>query len=133
VKRSKFVLVLSLLMSLGTFLPTLAAEEGLDKAVDGSLVVTRVGGLGAGLVLGTPVACIKESIKSVKDLTSSAADQVGGHESGPRVLLVGLFTVPVGLAVGGVKGVYFGTKNALVHGFNEPFHPNSFSLGTLEE
>ena len=132
-KKSNLVLILSLLMLALTSLPAMAAEEGLDKMVDGSLVVTRVGGVGAGLVFGTPVACVKESIKSVKDLTSSAADQVGGHEFGPAVLLVSVVTVPAGLVVGGVKGIYFGTKNALVHGFNEPFHPNSFSMGNLEE
>lgn len=130
-KKLNLVLVLALLAS--NLLPAIAGEEGLDKSVDGSLIVTRVGGVGAGLVVGTPVACIKESIKSVKDLTSHAADQVGGHEFGPSVLLVSVATVPAGLLVGGVKGVYFGTKNALVHGFNEPFHPNSFSMGDLEE
>lgn len=132
-KKSKLVLALALLMSVGNLLPAMAGEEGLDKSVDGSLMVTRVGGVGAGLMFGTPVACVKESIKSVKDLTSHAADQVGGHEFGPAVLLVSIATVPAGLMVGGVRGVYFGTKNAFVHGFNEPFHPNSFSMGNLEE
>ncbi|HEY9786418.1 MAG TPA: hypothetical protein V6D17_13505 [Candidatus Obscuribacterales bacterium] len=133
-KRSKLAFALSLLMSVGLLSPAMAAEdEGLDKAVQGSLIGTRLGGLGAGLVVGVPVAVTRQVVKSYKDMTNSLADKVGGHEFGPSVALVSLVTVPASLVYGGATGTFYGGKNAFVHGFNEPFTGDSFSLGKLEE
>lgn len=132
-KRSKLAGALSLIMAAGIMAPALADDEGLTKAVDGSLFVTRLGGLGAGWVLGTPVSVVRHTAKSYVAMTNSAADKVGGHDFGPSVALVSLATFPAAVIIGGAKGIYGGTQNALVHGFNEPFHPDSFSLGNLEE
>lgn len=124
---------LSAVMAAGLVTPALASDDGVEKVVDGSLIVTRMGGLGAGMVIGTPVAVTRQVVKSYKDMTEKAADKVGGHEFGPSCALVSLVTVPAALVYGGATGVFYGSKNAFVHGFNEPFHPDSFSVGKLED
>ncbi len=43
---------------------------------------TRVGGIGAGVVVGTPIAVVRESVKSYIDLTQGAADSVGEKMGG---------------------------------------------------
>lgn len=114
--------------------PALAKDEdgALDKSVQGGLMVTRVGGVGAGLVVGTPVAVVRETITSYIGLTGAAADKVGGavggKDNGPACAVVSLVTAPAALVVGGAKGLYYGGKNGMLHGFNEPFSPASFSI-----
>ncbi len=137
-KISKLGLTLAVLAGLSGFSPAFAdGDEPLDKVVNGSLIVTRVGGLGAGLVVGTPVAVVRESLKTYVSFTQGAADKVGekigGKDNGPLCAVVSLVTIPASLVVGGAKGLYYGGKNGFVHGFNEPFHPDSFSLGKLDE
>ena len=63
VKRSKIALAVTMLMAAGTMLPCLADDDGLGKAVDGGLLFTRVGGLGAAWVFGTPIAVIRKHQK----------------------------------------------------------------------
>src|SRR5687768_14932902 len=105
-------------MALGAYAPAFAADDGLQQAVDGSLMVTRVGGVGAGLVLGTPVAVVRETRKTYVDMTEKVADKVGDHSFGPSVLLASVVTIPASLVLGGLKGVYFGGKNAMTSGFS---------------
>lgn len=128
----KLAALFALTTVLGIAAPSFAddSEGGLDRATDGALIVTRAGGVGAGLVLGTPVAAARDSYHYYTNWTNSLADKVpGGHEFGPTVALVSIATLPASLFWGGVTGVYHGTRNALGKGFNEPFHPDSFSLG----
>ncbi len=132
-KKSRLASALSLVMLAGLLAPAFAADEPLDKAVDGGLIVTRMGGLGAGMVVGVPVAVTRQVVKSYKDLTVKVADKVGGHEFGPSCALVSFVTAPAALVYGGATGAFYGSKNAFVHGFNEPFHPDSFSVGKLED
>ncbi len=132
----KFGALLALAATLLVSAPVRADEEALDMVTQGSLMFTRVGGMGAGLVVGTPIAIVRESVKSYIDLTQGAADSVGesmgGKDSGPVCLVVSFVTLPAGLLVGGAKGLYYGTRNGVVSGFNTPFHSDSFSLGELE-
>jgi len=118
-------------------MPALAEDEPLDMVTQGSLMVTRVGGVGAGLVVGTPVAVVRETFKSYVGFTQAAADKVGGKmggkDNGPVCAVVSLVTLPASMVVGGAKGVYYGAKNGVCTGFNQPFHPDSYSLGALEE
>lgn len=127
----KFAALVALSMALGVVsAPVMAADsDGLQMAVDGGLAVTRVGGVGASLVLGTPVAILRDTYKHYTTWTPALADHVGGHEFGPSMALVSLATVPASMVWGGLTGTYHGGRNAFVHGFNEPFHPDSFSLG----
>ncbi|MBZ0187695.1 MAG: hypothetical protein K8F91_15725 [Candidatus Obscuribacterales bacterium] len=135
-KSRKLGALVALIAVLGTAMPAMAEEEPLEMVTQGSLMFTRVGAMGAGLVIGTPIAVIRESVKTSIDFTNSAADKVGektgGKENGPTVLVCSLVTVPVGIVVGSLKGLYYGTKNGVVTGFNQPFHPDSFSVGELE-
>lgn len=124
---------LSAVMAAGMVTPALASDDGVEKASDAGLIVTRMGGLGAGMTLGVPVAVTRQVVKSYKDMTGGLAEKVGGKDFGPSCALVSVVTVPAALVYGGATGVFYGSKNAFVHGFNEPFHPDSFSVGKLED
>ncbi|HEY9678841.1 MAG TPA: hypothetical protein V6C76_12595 [Drouetiella sp.] len=131
-KSSKIAAVLASLVAFGTVVPAFATDDGVDKAVNSSLVLTRIGGVGAGLLVGTPVSVVRQTCRSYKGLTESAADKVGGKDFGPSCLLVSVVTLPASLIVGGAKGTYMGSR-AAAHGFNDPFNAQSFSVGKLEE
>lgn len=129
---------LAVVAMIGSFsTPAKAEQDGLEMVTQGSLMVTRVGGIGAGLVVGTPVAVVRQTFKTYVDYTQAAADKVGekvgGKDNGPVCAVVSLVTLPASLVVGGAKGVYYGAKNGFVNGFDKPFHPDSYSLGSLEE
>ncbi len=136
-KTSKLAVLLAMVAAFGIGSPMLAAEKGgdaMDKVVDGSLIVTRVGGMGASLVLGTPVAVVRDSVHDYKAWTPSLAEHVGGKDFGPSMALVSLVTLPTSLVWGTVTGVFHGTRNSFVKGFNEPFNPESFNItSTYEE
>jgi hypothetical protein len=134
VKSSKIALALASLLAIGSLAPALAADDtGLDKAADASLIVTRVGAVGTAMVVGMPIAIARETTRSYRGLTNSAADKVGGKDFGPSCLLVSIVTLPAALFVGGAKGTYIGSRNAVTHGFHDPFASDSFSVGKLEE
>ena len=136
-KKFGLGMIFTLCAAIGGLAPAFAADNPLAQVTQGSLMVTRIGGLGAGMVLGCPVAIFKESVKSYIGFTQSTADQagskVGGKDSVPVCAVVSMVTLPAALVVGGAKGLYYGCKNGITHGFNEPFHPDSFSLGKLED
>ncbi len=121
----------------GTVAPAMAADEPLEKTTQGSLMVTRVGGMASGVVLGTPVAAGRETYKSYINFTEAAADKVGGKvggkDNGPVCLVVSLVTLPAAVVVGSAKGLYYGVKNGVWGGFDRPFYKDSYSLGALEE
>ena len=133
-KSSKISIALAALVAMGSVAPAFADDDtGLDKAANASLIVTRVGGLGAAMVVGMPIAVVRETTRSYRGLTNSAADKVGGKDFGPSCLLVSLVTLPAAMVVGGAKGTYIGSRNAMKHGFNDPFNSDSFSVGKLEQ
>ena len=128
-KISNLAAALSLLLSAGIIAPAFAADEPLQKAVDGSVMVTRVGGVGAGMVVGTPVAIVKQTVKSYVHMTKGLADKMpGGHDCGPCCLVASVATIPACLVVGPATGTYYGVKNGMKVGFSNPFSPQSFSL-----
>ena len=131
-KKQVLGLAMVMVASASVAAPVMAADDAMEKVTQGALLPTRVGGVVAGTVLGTPVAVARESYKSYIDLTSKGAESIKGKECGPACLLVSVFTLPAGLVVGGVKGTYYGIKNGFMKGFETPFHPESFSLGELE-
>jgi hypothetical protein len=118
-----------------TVAPAFAADSssGLDTANEVAMVPVRLGGVAAGVVVGTPVAVVRESYKSYLDLTGAGAEQIHGKDCGPACLLVSVFTIPAGIVVGTVKGGYYGIKNGCMKGFSTPFNSESFSLGKLED
>lgn len=113
--------------------PAFAADDNMDKVVQGALLPTRVGGVAAGVVVGTPIAIVRQSVKGYKDLTEKCADKIGGKDCGPACLLVSVVTLPAGLVYGTTTGTYYGMKNGIMDGFQTPFHPDSFSVNKLEE
>ncbi|MGH9553585.1 MAG: hypothetical protein ACRD3W_29660 [Terriglobales bacterium] len=131
--KKSFAFAASILMAVGTVLPALAEDGGLDKAVDGSLIVNRIGGVGAGLVIGAPISVTRHIAKSYVSITKTVADKVGGHEFGPSCLLASFVSIPAALVVGTAKGLYGGTKTGVTKGFAEPFNPETFSTGKSEE
>lgn len=135
-KTRKLGAAFALMAVLGMSNPAMAAdEEPLEMVTQGSLMVTRVGAMGAGLVVGTPIAVVRQSVKSYIDYTGMAADKVGeplgGKDNGPVCAAVSLVTLPAGLVAGTFKGIFYGAKNGVVGGFNTPFHPDTFSVGDL--
>jgi hypothetical protein len=117
----------------GAVAPAFANDDALDKVTQGALLPTRLGGVVVGTVVGTPIAVARESFKSYVSLTEKGSEQIHGKDCGPANLLVSVFTLPAGLVVGTVKGGYYGMKNGFMKGFETPFHPDSFSLGELDE
>ncbi len=126
--KNSLAAALALCLGYGLFTPCLADDDTLEKVVDGSLVVTRLGGAGAGMVLGMPVAAARQTIKLYKSWTTAAADKVGGSDLGPACAAASLVTLPVSMVAGTALGIYYGGKNGIVEGFNAPFSPASFSL-----
>ena len=113
--------------------PAFAADDAMDKVTSVALFPTRVGGVVAGTVVGTPIAVARESFKSYCSMTSKGTEMIHAKDCGPAAAVVSLVTIPGGLVVGGVKGSYYGVKNGVVDGFTTPFHPNSFSMTKFEE
>jgi hypothetical protein len=131
VKSSKLALLMTLCM---TAAPAFAAgtdtsdDTPLGKVVQATLLPTRVAGLGAGCVVGTPVATTREIVKSYLSFTPQVADKIGGKDFAPSCVVATVFTAPAAVLVGTALGIYHGNKNGIVHGFNEPFSPASFSV-----
>jgi hypothetical protein len=129
VKKLAALVALSIALGITAAPVNAADKDGLDRAVDGSLIVTRVGGVGAGLAVGTPVAIVRDVLHMYSTWTPALADHVGVKDFAPSLALVSIATVPASLVWGGLTGTFHGGRNAFTKGFETPFHPNSFSLG----
>lgn len=123
---------MALLALLGAAAPSFAKGDnnGLEQAVGGCEWVTRIGGVAAGTVGGTPIAIVRQTFNAYKDWTPEVADKVHGKDCGPCCALVSLVTLPAACVWGGVTGPYYGIKNGFNHGFNNPFTHQSFCLGS---
>jgi hypothetical protein len=130
--KSKYAIALSLVMAAGSLLPALA-DDGSDPVKDAGVFVARISGAGAGVVVGTPIAVVRETAKTYTTMTSSVAEDLGDKNSVTACLLASVVTGPSALVIGGAKGLIAGGRNGVVHGFNEPFTCDSFSLGCLDE
>lgn len=134
-KKQILSMAMAVLATGATFAPAFAADSksGADTANDVAMVPVRLCGVAAGVVIGTPIAIVRESHKSYMDLTGAGAEQIHGKDCGPACLLVSIVTLPAGLVLGTVKGGYYGLKNGVMKGFDAPFNAESFSTGKLEE
>ncbi len=132
-KRSMLATTLAVVAVLGAVAPSFAKgsddEGGLGMAVGGCEWVDRMAGVGVGTVAGTPVAVVRQTYKAYVDWTPALADKIGGKDCGPACAVVSLVTLPAAVVWGGVTGPYYGVKNGVDHGFNNPFTHQSFSLG----
>lgn len=131
VKRSMFATTLAMVALMGAVAPAFAKGDntGLEEVVGGCEWVTRIAGVGAGTVGGTPIAAVRQTYNAYTDWTPALADKMGGKECGPCCALVSVVTLPAAVVWGGVTGPYYGVKNGFNHGFNNPFTHQSFSLG----
>jgi len=119
--------------AVGMFIPAIADDGGVHKASEIALVPVRIAGVGAALVVGTPIAVTRAVPKQFIGMTTTVAEKIGGHDFFPSCVIASVVTGPAAVVVGGTKGVINGSKAAVIHGFGEPFAPKSFSLGNLEE
>jgi hypothetical protein len=118
----KIAVLASALAMVATGAPALAEGSTLTNI---ALAPVKVVGLATGAVVGTPIAVTryvaKESVASTK--------KIAGDSGNPALLAAaGLIGVPIGVFVGGVEGVYYGSANA----YSKPFGKDSFSLGEIE-
>lgn len=123
---SSFVALASLVLT--TAMPVMADNEPLDKVVGCSLIPVRLAGVAVGVVGGTPVAALRQSLKAYKDWTPGMADHVGGKDFGPSMGACSLFTIPGALVWGGLTGPYYGIKNGVTDGWSNPFTHQSFCM-----
>jgi hypothetical protein len=110
-------------MMLVTVAPTLAADG--NPVVGVAMWPVKAVGMTTAAVVGTPIAVTryvaKESVASTK--------KVAGDSGNPMMLgAASLIGVPVGLVVGSVEGMYYGTYNS----YKNPFNKDAFSLGEIE-
>jgi hypothetical protein len=125
----KSALLLSLCMTASLVAPALAAEsqDNLDKVVQGSLIGPRLTAAACGMVMGTPVAAMRDTYKNYISMTTAVADKIGGHEFGPSCAVASVFTIPASIVVGSGLGLYHGMKNGM-GGYNRPYAPDTFSM-----
>ncbi len=126
--------VLSFLAALALTLPVIApapaqADDGFkDMTMNTVLFPIKAVGIGAGMVVGIPVAITRRASHRSMEFTETFADKIGGHEHLPPRAFAFLAAVPVGIVVGTGEGVYYGGRNAIVSGSEKPFGLGSFSL-----
>jgi hypothetical protein len=133
VNRAKFALAFSLIVASVAYSAPAQALDKLDPNVDPIVLATRLTGAGAGIAVGTPIAVARETAKTYVELTNGVADDLGGRDLAPSVMLATVITGPVSILIGGAKGLIAGGRNGITHGFNAPFSLDSFSLNGLDD
>lgn len=111
------------------------AESAKDMAVNAAWFPVKAVVIGTGMVVGIPVAITRRASSRSIEYTQNFADNIGGKDHIPPMVIASVMGVPFGLLVGTGEGVYFGGKNAITSGSGEkPFSLETFSLqgGDLE-
>lgn len=127
-KTAISILALVTLASVSS-LPASAENDFGGMAKSTAMFPVRTVALGAGLVVGTPVAVVRRVSNRCIEYTSNFADKIGGKDNLPPVLFASMMGVPFGIISGSAEGVYFGGKNAISNCVEHPFSKDSFSLG----
>lgn len=105
------------------------AEDTKEMAKNAALFPVKAVAMGAGMVVGIPVAITRRSSNRCIEYTQNIADKIGGHEHAPPAIFASVIGMPAGLIVGAGEGVYYGGKNAINGGAGEkPFALATFSL-----
>ncbi len=126
------VLAVALGVGVMTTLPAMASDSVNDMAKNAALFPVKVVGVGSAVVVGTPIAVTRQVAVRIREYTGTFADNIGGKEDFPPNLFASFLSVPFGTIVGTAEGLYYGPKNAVVHGVEKPFSVASFSLGEME-
>ncbi|MBI4533384.1 MAG: hypothetical protein HY711_05495 [Candidatus Melainabacteria bacterium] len=116
---------------LSSVLPV-SAEDAKEMMQNAAMFPVKALGVGAGLVLGTPIAVTRCTASKTREYTGTFADKIGGKEHAVPTAFAMVLSVPFGVLAGTSQGVYYGGKNAIAHGSEKPFSKDSFSLGDLE-
>ena len=109
--------------------PAFADSHDSSMAKEAAWFPVQLAGVATGCVFGIPICATRRCAVRIHDFTSEGADKIGGHQYFPPVLFASFFGVPAGALVGVAEGIYYGGRNGIDHGFNQPFSPDSFSLG----
>ncbi len=105
------------------------AEDTKEMAKNTALFPIKAVAMGAGMVVGIPVAITRRSSNRCIEYTQNIADKIGGKEHGPPAIFASVLGMPAGLIVGAGEGVYYGGRNAINGGAGEkPFALGTFSL-----
>jgi len=131
VKKSTFSALFLLALGLGSALPA-SADESKEMLKNVGMFPVRTLALGAGLLVGTPIAISRRTADRCSEYTGNFADKIGGKDHLPPVLFASVLGVPFGVIAGTSEGVYLGGKNAIANCVEKPFSKESFSLGELE-
>lgn len=107
------------------------AEDTKEMAKNAALFPVKAAAVGAGMVLGIPVAITRRSSNRCIEYTQNIADKIGGKDSAPPCIFASFLGMPAGLVVGIGEGMYYGGKNAIDGGVGEhPFGVGTFSLAS---
>ena len=130
-KNQKALLAASLLISAFAALPA-QADSVNDMAKNTAMFPLKAVAIGSAAVVGTPIAVTRQVAVRIREFTGTFADNIGGKEDFPPNLFASIASVPFGTIVGVGEGLYYGPKNALVHGLDKPFSQASFSLAEID-
>lgn len=104
------------------------AEDAQEMAKGYAWFPVKALAMGAGSVVGIPIAITRRASSRSVEFTQNFADQIGGHENIVPSAFGMLMGVPFGLLVGTGEGVYYGGRNAITNGYEKPFSLATFSL-----
>ena len=103
------------------------AEDAKEMAMGYAMFPVKALVMGAGAVVGIPVAITRRASSRSIEFTQNFADQMGGHENIVPSAFGMILGLPFGMLVGTGEGVYYGGKNA-VSTYEEPFTLKTFRL-----
>lgn len=126
-QKSLSSLVAAIALSVSMTAPAFA-DDAATMAKNTAMFPVKALAIGAGTVVGIPVAITRRASSRSIEYTQSFADQIGGHEHIIPSFFAMTMGVPFGCLVGTGEGVFYGGRNAIVHGSEKPFGLASFSL-----
>lgn len=129
-KNLKALFAAGLMISVMSALPA-RADSVNDMAKNTAMFPVKVLAVGTAAAVGTPIAVTRQVAVRIREFTGEFADKIGGKEDFPPNLFASVLSIPFGTLVGAAEGMYYGPKNAVVHGVEKPFSQDSFSLGDI--
>lgn len=109
------------------------ADSVNDMAKNTAMFPLKILAVGSAAAVGTPIAVTRQVAVRIREFTGTFADKIGGKEDFPPNLFASVLSIPFGTLVGAAEGLYYGPRNAVVHGVEKPFSQASFSLGDMDE
>lgn len=106
------------------------AQSAQEMAKGYAMFPVKALAMGAGAVVGIPVAIVRRASSRSIEYTQNFADyeQMGGHENIVPSAFAMIPAIPMGILVGTGEGIFYGSKNAISNGYENPFSLATFSL-----